>query len=128
MKTLNFENFVKSYLATAAWVTIETGECDKFTKEAIDIAVYDCKKFIDKVCAAFPPDVANELLCTPASDFDYRAPHDFFLTRNGHGVGFWDSEDIYGVEAAAKLTEISQEMKGCDCYHIRGKKSKLTFN
>ena len=33
---------------------------------------------------------------------DARAGHDFWLTRNGHGVGFWDGD--WQEPAASKLT------------------------
>jgi hypothetical protein len=36
--------------------------------------------------------------------------HDFWLTRNGHGAGFWDRPELYGgQENADKLTEIARE-------------------
>jgi len=36
-----------------------------------------------------------------------QAGHDLWLTRNGHGAGFWD-RDL--GEAGDKLTELSKEM------------------
>ena len=61
------------------------------------------------------------------ADLDYPAPHDLYLTRNGHGAGFWDKEDVYGEENAAKLTEIAKQMGEKTAYHVRAPKSKLTF-
>ena len=37
-----------------------------------------------------------------------QAAHDIWLTRNGHGVGFWDRPEIYGEEAAKILTRCAQ--------------------
>lgn len=34
--------------------------------------------------------------------------HDLWFTRNGHGVGFWDREDIYGPITAEHLTLYAQ--------------------
>lgn len=34
---------------------------------------------------------------------------DFWFTRNHHGAGFWDKPEIYGVEGAKRLTELSGE-------------------
>ena len=34
--------------------------------------------------------------------------HDYWLTRNGHGAGFWDRPEIYGEVNAKKLTDISE--------------------
>jgi len=128
MKQINLEDFVNSYLATAAWVTAESGECTDFTKEARKMAENDCQQFIDKVLVKFGEAKGIELLTIPGNDLTYLAPHDFFLTRNHHGAGFWDRGDTYGEGEALDLTEISHQMKEVYCYHIRGKKSKLTFD
>jgi len=128
MKQINIKPFVNSYLATAAWVTCDSGECNTFTAEAIRTATSDCQKFIDKVFAEFSIADAERILNLAGNELSHIAAHDFFLTRNRHGAGFWDKEDIYGEMEAKKLTEISHEMKETDCYHIRGKKSKLSFS
>ena len=128
MKAINLNDFVNSYLATASWVTCEGDECTDFTREAKKQAENDCQEFINKVLAKFGEKKGIELLTIPGNDLTYLAPHDFFLTRNNHGAGFWDKEDIYGEGEALDLTEISQQMKETNCCHIRGKKSKLIFD
>lgn len=130
MKTinnLNFDQFLKSYLATAAWVIVDSGECSEFTKVAKDTAALDLQIFIHLVVKEFGEEKAEQLLTIAGNDLTYLAPHDFFLTRNGHGAGFWDKEEIYGEEEAAKLTAICKRIGSTDCYHVRGKKSKLEF-
>ena len=45
-------------------------------------------------------------------DFDDpgQAGHDFWLTRNGHGTGFWDRDDsVYTPAAAKRLTAASKD-------------------
>lgn len=37
-----------------------------------------------------------------------QAGHDFWLTRNGHGVGFWDRPEIYGETYAQMFTKIAE--------------------
>lgn len=127
MKQINFNAFVNSYLATAAWVTCESGENTDFTREAKNTAKADCQLFIDACIKEFGEDTAIELLTIPGNDLTYLAPHCFFLNRNGHGSGFWDREKVFGEYYAAKLSEISKKMKVTDCIHVRGVKSKLTF-
>jgi hypothetical protein len=127
MKTIDFKAFVRSYLATAAWVTCESGECQDFTRDAKKIAERDCLLFILEVRAALGEEKANVLLTIPGNDLTYLAPHCFFLNRNGHGSGFWDRENEFGEENAILLSDISKNMGGADCYHVRGPKSKLTF-
>ena len=42
--------------------------------------------------------------------------YDLWLTRNGHGVGFWDRPELYGQDVADKLTRIAEEMGSQDIY------------
>jgi hypothetical protein len=121
------KGFVNSYLGTASWVTCDSGECTDFTREAKKQALNDCKQFVDKVFSAMDKETAERVLNRPGSDLENLAGHDFFLTRNRHGAGFWDKEDVYGVNEAKILTDISHEMKEANCTHIRGIKSKLIF-
>jgi hypothetical protein len=122
---INIADFVNSYLATAAWVTCDSGENTEFTKQSKVNAKEDCLKFIDLVVKEFGEDKGIQLLTIPGNDLTYLAPHDFFLTRNGHGSGFWDKENIYGDSEAAILTNISKQMGEHYVYHERGPKSKL---
>lgn len=120
--------FLESYLTTASWITCDSDENNEFTKDARLKASKDCLKFIIDVQFEFGVEKGNELLTLKGSDVTYRSGHDFFLTRNGHGAGFWDNPDFYGSqEIADKLTEIAERQGEVDCYHIEGKKSKLTF-
>lgn len=123
------DDFVNSYLATAAWVTCESDECQDFTREAKKMAKQDCLDFISKVMRSnkLKLEQALKLILTKGNDLTSLTAHDFFLTRNRHGAGFWDKTDIYGVHEAKILTEISEEIGSVDCVHIRGKKSKLEF-
>jgi len=128
MQGINIVLFLNDYLATAAWATCESGECTDFTSEARQRALADCTQFISLVKARFGEEKGRELLTIQGNDLGYQAPHDFFLTRCGHGAGFWDKEDVYGVEAAAILTEISKEMGNVDVMHIdEDEESELTF-
>lgn len=127
-KVIDFKAFVNSYLATASWVTCESNENTDFTRNAQREAAEDCQTFINMVIAEFGEEKGIELLTIPGNDLSYLTPHNFFLTRNHHGAGFWDSENIYGEMEAKKLTEISHKMGEVDCYHVNGWKSrKLTF-
>lgn len=127
MKPINEKEFVNSYLTTAAWVTCDSDECKDFTKAAKDTAKEDLRLFMSNVIEEFGSEKANELLSIAGNDLTYLAPHDFFLTRNHHCAGFWDKEDIYGKDEAKRLTDIAHQFNEATCYHVRGKKSKLTF-
>jgi hypothetical protein len=36
--------------------------------------------------------------------------HDLWLTRNGHGAGFWDRPEVYGADNARVLTLMARAM------------------
>jgi hypothetical protein len=91
------DDFTRAYLEAALWSsTGDDGEpldrdyyIEDFAPEAIKEALKDVK--------AFQRENADDL--DEASDFipaggewsdDEQHGHDFWLTRNGHGVGFWD--------------------------------------
>lgn len=96
------ELFTKAYIESALWTgthfTDEYGEenLDHFVKDNIaeptlTEMVEDCKDFYE----------ANQSLlagCDPS-----HAGHDFNLTRNRHGAGFWDGD--YPTMIGKQLTE-----------------------
>jgi hypothetical protein len=62
-------------------------------------------------CKSFQEDSAEELTTSKLSD--ERAGHDFWLTRNRHGAGFWDE----GLGTVGKvLTDKAHAYGGCDLY------------
>ena len=81
------DTFTQAYLECALWVgvTDDSGESlDQF--DVTDIApptlaemVADCKAFQESHYDDMSDDLSG-------------AGHDFFLTRNGHGAGFWDGD------------------------------------
>lgn len=120
--------FAAEYLMTAAWSTSENdSECQEFTKEAKKEAELHCAMFFGAVVVAFGKEKALDLLTKVASDNGFQAAHDFWLTRVGHGSGFWDREEIYGEDEAKKLTEISKALGEVYPYHLKGPKSKWSF-
>jgi hypothetical protein len=77
----------------------------KFYRELME----DCEKFLSE---------NYELItnCTRVSTEGYsiygQAGHDFWLTRRGHGAGFWDGDWEHGDV----LTEKSEEFGNVDIY------------
>lgn len=50
-----------------------------------------------------------------------RLGHDFWLTRNGHGAGFWDREELdiasdSGATFGNLLSDLAREFGTCDAY------------
>ena len=90
-----FERFVQGYIACVEWLND-----DLFVSEHPELEAsirQDCRDFYD----------ANEQDLDEYDDvysYEY-AGHDFYLTREGHGTGYWDR----GLGALGKrLTEASE--------------------
>lgn len=83
--------FTRGYLECALWTSDpdpgsgEWSASDWWNIDAIDPA---CIQRAIEDCTAFQNDNAKDLDATGADA--ERNGHDFWLTRNGHGAGFWD--------------------------------------
>ena len=63
-------------------------------------------------CAAFQ-EHAGSLIAGHES----QAGHDFWLTRNGHGAGFWDRGELYGDNGEGDtLTKLAKACGTSDAY------------
>lgn len=103
------DNFTKQYLATALWSEVdkETPFDEKFDLEDIS---EETKSQAQKDCDLFRLKAGSLL-----DDLDEtQVAHDFWLTRNGHGSGFWDGD--YEKELGEKLTALSKEFSEVSLY------------
>ena len=93
---MNLEKCYRAYIVAALWSsTDDDGEpldgmysIDDISEECKASMLESCKDFIE----ANASDLAAygaKMACEQWSAED-RAGHDFWLTRNGHGAGFWD--------------------------------------
>ncbi len=104
MSQTYIDRMVVGYLAAAAWSTCggeldETGNPEHESLEAFEFSAAAEAKAL-KDCQAF-----LKLAGTLVQSMDpEQVGHDFWLTREGHGVGFWDR----GLgEVGDKLAQIS---------------------
>lgn len=65
-------------------------------------------------CAKFQADNSRDL-CIGVSRNAEQGGHDFWLTRNGHGCGFWDG-DYWAEDTGERLTEAAKKFKECELY------------
>lgn len=105
---MTIDTFTRAYLECALWSSTdgETALDDSygisdFTPEALVRAVEDCASFQERV---------SEHIC----DNLELAGHDFWLTRNGHGAGFWDGD--WPESSETLLTELAQSYGDCYLY------------
>lgn len=108
-----FDEFSQAYFECALWASTDdtnpnyggkpldgnygVGDFDDDTRKAM---LADCAEFQKQNREWITDDN-----CTSSMDYgcDARAGHDFWLTRNHHGAGFWDGD--WETEAGEKLTE-----------------------
>ena len=102
---------VRAYLEAALWSsTDEEGEpldavfsVDDFAQSAVDQAASDLDDFF----------AANEEAIEESGLSDKEVAHNFWLTRNRHGAGFWDR----GLgEIGEELTEAAHAYGESDAY------------
>lgn len=76
---------VRAYLECAEWCGIDDEQREAFEGSVSTWSDESIRRATDD-CAAF-----RDLVGADANDIDDRQlGHDFWLTRNGHGAGFWD--------------------------------------
>jgi hypothetical protein len=92
---------LRQYTKTAKWS--EELEGKRFSQQALDSMQKDCSEF----CEA----VKSQLPYLDADPIDLG--HDFWLTRNHHGAGFWDGDWSDGSDV---LTEIAEAFGESDMY------------
>ncbi len=111
------DEFTQGYLEAALWSSLDEtnpeqgGEPleDNYGFEDIEFLtlhdmIRDCRIF-QVACADLIND-DNDLHASSEHSCDARAGHDFWLTRNGHGCGFWDGD--WAEPAATKFDDLSK--------------------
>jgi len=82
---------VRGYLSAALFADLEEGwdaDYENISDEMFDDAERECASFVDK--CGLMHDRATAIL--GYDDFSFGC--DFWFSRNGHGVGFWDREAL----------------------------------
>jgi hypothetical protein len=117
------DDFTRGYIRAALWSTNDESDesggvplddnygPSDLTHEAIDRMVQDCRNF----------QKANAKALSMAGD-DSQNGHDFWLTRNRHGTGFWDRG--YGsdeFDAGEALTNAAHAYGDANLYVSGGK-------
>lgn len=101
--------FLQAYIEAALWSSHDEGASDggepldqnydsgDLAEETLEKMMADCKRFQEE----------NRELLEASGLSDEQAGHDFWLTRCGHGAGFWDRD----------LDEIGEKLtKACDAF------------
>ena len=109
----DLDAFSLAYLECALWSTF-TGAGDPLDEfysitdidaESVNKMIEDCRNF-QKDNAALLEKTYKTCKIAEGGNPQSHAGHDFWLTRNGHGCGFWDGDYPDGGE---ELTEICKQ-------------------
>lgn len=128
MKTLaKLDSFTRAYIECALWTSEESlkedassHKADFIPAEKWDVNIHalsdSALASIVEDCEAFQTDNSELLGKAKMAQDDYtdeKAGQDFWLTRNGHGAGFWDR----GLGAVGRgLTNVSKPYGSSDLY------------
>ena len=107
---IGIEDFLEAYIECALWTSTDDQDipmdrdhsAEDIAPEALRSMREDCVAFLTAMADgvdSVDSDVSQEITNTG------RAGHDFWLTRNGHGAGFWDGD--WPEPAATRLTDAS---------------------
>lgn len=100
---MNLDKFTRAYIEAALWSSNDESEpsggepmdknytIEDIAEETIKEMARDCENFQVENAKYIPDGKIT------------RAGHDFWLTRNGHGAGFWDGD--WPERAGYRLTE-----------------------
>jgi hypothetical protein len=92
-------------------------DIEDLAPEALASIVEDCNKFVEANSHRFknaPDESCSDGIWTGEESAGY----DFWMTRVGHGVGFWEPERQrkYGTKNAQAMDEYSKNAGGVDPY------------
>lgn len=117
------DSFTRGYITTALWSSMdeagksldETSDWSDLAPECLASMRQDCAQFQelyhDTIQAAID---TGEVVCGPDFDEWGRAGHDFWLTRCGHGAGFWDGD--WPEPMAEHLSDAARKCGTVDLY------------
>jgi hypothetical protein len=112
--TTTLSTFARAYIECALWSSTDDNDepldanysIDDLAPETLAKMQADCEQF-EKENAAAIAQYSEE-----TDERDTQIGHDFWLTRNRHGAGFWESDS----SQAQTLTDASHDFGSCDLY------------
>jgi hypothetical protein len=116
------DSFELSYVETMVWSSTDENGANfdsseyadtEFADETIARIKQDCAKCRTLSDAAFDSFNAQSD-DYPINSSQYHVAHDFWLTRNHHGAGFWDGD--YPEPLATTLTDLAHAFSEQDLY------------
>lgn len=110
-----FDAFYQGYVETSLWAETDGEEPLDENCGPADMSPGTWLK-MRADCAAFLEKAEEDLKWLVSEGYDdfFKFGHNFWLTRNGHGAGFWDGS--YPEEAGSMLTAYAKGFGNVDLY------------
>ena len=116
------DQFTLAYIEAALWSSTDDNDepLDKnhglndLAPETLTKMQTDCEQFQAECAEWLEQDYRTHARASHGCTVEESAGHDFWLTRCGHGAGFWDGD--WQEPAATKLTEASRRFGNVDLY------------
>lgn len=109
--------FTQGYVEALFWTETGTADDADLANASFEDLSPAARARIRVDCLAFQGDCAASLTAAAAKDSSRTATaagHDFWLTRNGHGAGFWDGD--WPAPEATILDRAAKEAGECSLY------------
>jgi hypothetical protein len=128
----HLDDFARGYVEAMFFTNGDSGDekdewslnrlgVERLTNEALRKIARDCRAFVGRLVEGrFVRQLLDEIAESGADYSDEQAGRDFWFTRQGHGVGFWDREQL-PQEAKDALTAVAKSFGETNgCYISRG--------
>lgn len=116
---MNIETEFQQYVETALWSSTDDGGTPLDRDHGMeDLAPESLASMREELQAFIDGADADALAFWQTEHGDGQIGHDFWLTRNGHGAGFWDrwSGGTRGYEHGRRLTDEAKPYGSSDLY------------
>ena len=111
------DTFTKAYIECALWASTDDGDCQLDEHFTVDDIAPETLAKIQADCFSFQ--AKNQADLSRYADLRWSPEelggHDFFLTRNHHGAGFWDRDSL-PAQVGKRLTEAAHACGPFDLY------------
>lgn len=114
----------RHFIIAALWAECPEGTNPRATKQASAQALTICTQFAESAGsllddAANRPGYGSHPDCGTLHHGYAAAGHDLWLTSQGHGVGFWDRDELDAGDLGNKLSALCRHARYC-AYFYRG--------
>ena len=103
------DEFAIAYIECALWSSIDDNDKPLDENYSIVDLSEECLTVIAADCTKFEDENLQDIIENMS-----QAGHDFWLTRNGHGAGFWDGD--WHEEVGERLTKASKAFGEVNLY------------